>query len=160
MSAALLEAVVGANDAERAEFVTIRIADQLLGIPVLTVQDVLGPHKILRIPLAPNAVAGALNLRGRIVTAIDMRVCLGLAGCEDPSAAMSVVVDHDGELYSLLVDDVGDVLAPLPEGFERNPSNLGLPWRDVCSGVYRLEKALLLRLDVKRLIGAIDAEGA
>lgn len=144
----------------RSEYVTIRIGGQLLGIPVLTVQDVLGPHKILHIPLAPRAVAGALNLRGRIVTALDLRLCLGLTGCESASKAMSVVVEHDGELYSLLVDEVGDVLAPPQEGYQRNPSNLAPPWRDVCNGVYRLKDALLPVLDVKRLVGLVEEEAA
>ena len=144
----------------RSEYVTIKLESQLLGIPVLTVQDVLGAHKILRIPLAPPAVAGALNLRGRIVTAIDTRVCLGLPPCADASEAMSVVIDYDGELYSLLVDDVGDVLAPPDDGYEANPANLAPPWRDICSGVYRLDSELLLLLDVQRLISLVDPEAA
>ena len=148
------------STAERAEYVTIRVAGQLLGIPVLTVEDVLGPHKILYIPLAPSAVAGALNLRGRIVTALDLRLCLGLQPCADPSSAMSVVVEHEGELYSLLVDEVGDVLAPPLDRHERNPSNLDPPWRDLCAGVYRLDDALLLVLDVKRLVGVVEEEAA
>jgi len=149
-----------AKRANRAEYVTIVVAGQMLGIPVLTVQDVLGPHKILHIPLAPRAVAGALNLRGRIVTALDLRLCVGLTPCKDASSAMSVVVEHEGELYSLLVDEVGDVVAPPSDRFERNPSNLAAPWRDVCNGVYRLEKALLLMLDVKRLVGMVEEEVA
>jgi purine-binding chemotaxis protein CheW len=60
------------------DFVTIRLAGQLLGIPVLSVHDVLKPQKITRVPLAPDSVAGVLNLRGRIVTAVDLRSSLGL----------------------------------------------------------------------------------
>ena len=160
MSVQALYETDSAAEAARDEYVTIKIGGQLLGIPVLTVQDVLGPHNILHIPLAPSAVAGALNLRGRIVTALDMRVCVGLPACEEPSKAMSVVVEHDGELYSLLVDEVGDVLAPPQDGFQRNPSNLAPPWRDVCTGVYRLKDALLPVLEVKRLVGLVDEEAA
>ena len=157
---AVVKSMDQSDRAARAEYVTIRVAGQLLGIPVLTVQDVLGPHKILHIPLAPRAVAGALNLRGRIVTALDLRVCVGLSPCPNPSEAMSVVVEHEGELYSLLVDEVGDVLSPPAEKFERNPSNLTAPWRDVCTGVYRLKDALLLQLNVKRLVGLVENEAA
>ncbi|HAI31166.1 MAG TPA: chemotaxis protein CheW, partial [Thalassospira sp.] len=71
------------------------------GIPVLTVQDVLGPQRITRIPLSPPEVAGSLNLRGRIVTAIDVRKRLGLRDREDDEPGMSIVVDEGGELYSL-----------------------------------------------------------
>jgi purine-binding chemotaxis protein CheW len=78
--------------------------------------------------------------------------------CEDPSAAMSVVIDHKGELYSLLVDDVGDVLAPSTKGIERIPSNISSPSRDVCSGVYRLPDEILLVLEVDRLFRLIDKD--
>ena len=78
------------------DFVTAYIGKQLFGIPVLTVQDVLGPQRITRIPLAPPEVAGSLNLRGRIVTAIDVRKRLGLRDKEDEDPGMSIVVDQGG----------------------------------------------------------------
>jgi len=78
---------------ETQDYVTMFIEGQLFGIQVLTVQDVLGPQKITRIPLAPREVAGSLNLRGRIVTAIDVRLRLGLPKSVDESKGMSVVVD-------------------------------------------------------------------
>src|ERR1700731_467442 len=96
---------------EAQEFVTVTVAGQLFGIPVLQVQDVLGPQRITRVPLAPPEVAGSLNLRGRIVTAIDIRIRLGLPELTDGKPGMSVVVDHGGELYSLMVDSVGEVLS-------------------------------------------------
>ena len=92
------------------EFVTATIGDQLCGIPVLKVQDVLGPQRITPIPLAPDEVAGSLNLRGRIVTAIDLRARLGLLNRSNGDDEMSIVVEHHGELYSLMVDAVGEVL--------------------------------------------------
>src|SRR5437773_6806042 len=107
-----LREVNGASGAttEARDFVTMTIAEQLFGIPVLQVQDVLGPQRITRIPLAPPEVAGSLNLRGRIVTAIDLRTRLGLPQLTDGKPRMSIVVDHGGELYSLMVDQVGEVL--------------------------------------------------
>ncbi len=86
---------------------TLTVASQLCGVPVLAVRDVLGPQTITRIPLAPPEVAGSLNLRGRIVTAVDLRRRLMLAPRPAGARPMSVVVEHQGELYSLLADQVG-----------------------------------------------------
>ena len=139
--------VVGAQR----QVVTVVIERQTFGIPVLVVQDILGPQKITRVPLAPAEVAGALNLRGRIVTAINVRRRLGLAPRPAEMKGMNVVVEHDGELYSLMVDGVGEVLSLDDARFERNPANLAQHWRDVSLGVYRLNDKLLLVLDVERL---------
>ncbi|HZS85748.1 MAG TPA: chemotaxis protein CheW [Stellaceae bacterium] len=141
-----------ANSSEGSDFVSIVIADQLFGIPVLQVQDVLGPQRITRVPLAPPEVAGSLNLRGRIVTAIDIRTRLGLPELADGKSRMSVVVDHGGELYSLMVDQVGEVLSLSPSAFERNPATLDPRWREVSAGIYRLDGSLLVVLDVARLL--------
>src|SRR5689334_17114366 len=92
------------------QYVSLTIGDQMLGIPVLNVHDVLTPQRITRVPLAPGEVAGSLNLRGRIVTAIDVRRRLCLPPRTDKGPCMSVVVEHSGESYSLIVDGVGEVL--------------------------------------------------
>jgi purine-binding chemotaxis protein CheW len=145
---------------ESQDYVTMTIADQLFGIPVLTVQDVLGSQRITRIPLAPPEVAGALNLRGRIVTAMDVRRRLDLPGREQGKAGMSVVVDHNGELYSLIVDSVGEVLSLPNEAFERNPATLDPKWREVSAGIYRLDGKLLVVLEVSRLLDIRRADAA
>lgn len=145
---------------ESQDYVTMTIADQLFGIPVLTVQDVLGSQRITRIPLAPPEVAGALNLRGRIVTAMDVRRRLDLPARESGKAGMSVVVDHNGELYSLIVDSVGEVLSLPNEAFERNPATLDPKWREVSAGIYRLDGKLLVVLEVSRLLDIRRAEAA
>jgi purine-binding chemotaxis protein CheW len=142
------------------DFVTMTVADQLFGIPVLSVQDVLGPQRITRIPLSPPEVAGALNLRGRIVTAIDVRRRLGLAARDAGLPSMSIVVDQSGELYSLTVDTVGEVLSLPVEAFERNPPTLDLAWREVSGGIYRLEGKLMVVLDVARLLDIRRADAA
>jgi purine-binding chemotaxis protein CheW len=134
------------------DFVTATIGKQMFGIPVLTVQDVLGPQRITRIPLAPPEVAGSLNLRGRIVTAIDVRKRLGLRAKEDNDPGMSIVVDQGGELYSLMVDQVGEVLSVPQNAFEQNPATLDPRWREFSDGIFRLEKKLLVILDVTRLL--------
>ena len=134
------------------EFVTATIGSQLCGIPVLKVQDVLGPQRITPIPLAPVEVAGSLNLRGRIVTAIDLRTRLGLTLRADDKNEMSIVVEHHGELYSLMIDAVGEVLQMPASNFERNPATLDPVWRGFSEGVYRLTEGLLVILDVDMLL--------
>jgi len=139
-------------NSENQNFVTLMIAGQLFGIPVLSVQDVLGPQRITRIPLAPPEVAGALNLRGRIVTAVDVRRRLNLPAREDNGAGMSVVVEHRGEPYSLMIDSVGEVMELPTASFEPNPPTLNPRWRQVSAGIYRLEGRLMLVLEVDKLL--------
>lgn len=134
------------------DFVTVTIADQLFGIPVLSVQDVLGPQKITHIPKAPPEVAGALNLRGRIVTSIDVRCRLNLPPRPEGEKGMSVVVEHQGEPYSLMIDSVGEVLSLPEDRFDRNPATLDSRWREIAGGIYRLDEELLVVLDVDRLL--------
>ena len=117
------EASSGIGSAD-AQFVTMTISDQLFGLPVLSVHDVLAPQKITRIPLAPREVAGALNLRGRIVTTIDVREALDLPRTADRAAGMYVVVEHGGEFYSLMIDTVGEVMTLPADHFERTPQTV------------------------------------
>lgn len=142
------------------EYVTAIIAGQLFGIPVLQVQDVLGPQKINPIPLAPPEVAGSLNLRGRIVTAIDVRRRLGLPAYEGKGGGMSVVVEQGAELYSLIIDEVGEVLNLPIADFERNPANLDPLWREVTAGIFQLDGKLMVVLDINRLLTFSKAEAA
>jgi len=142
------------------DFVTMTIDQQLFGIPVLQVQDVLGPQRITRIPLAPPEVAGSLNLRGRIVTAIDVRLRLGLPPRPRSDNDMSIVVDLRGELYSLMVDSVGEVLSVSSKSFERNPATLDPIWRDLSAGICRLNNQLMVVLDVARLLDFAYREAA
>lgn len=134
--------------------VSVRIGAQAFGVPVLSVQDVIAQTGINRVPLGPPEVAGSLNLRGRIVTAIDMRRRLGMEPRGPDEGFMSVIVERNGELYALLVDDVGDVLW-LPESqHEAPPITLSAEWRRLCSGLYRLEGELLLVLNVADVLAS------
>ena len=140
---------------ENQEYVTIRLAGQLLGIPVLAVHDVLNSQNITHIPMAPAWVAGVLNLRGRIVTAIDLRQRLGLPAIEKKQGSknsMSIVVEHRGEPYSLIIDRVGEVLTLNMSDYEKNPVTLDPRWGEISSGIFRLEKELMVVLDVRRLL--------
>ncbi|MBL8642049.1 MAG: chemotaxis protein CheW [Alphaproteobacteria bacterium] len=143
---------VGSVSSTQKDFLTIDINGQKFGIPILQVQDVLGEIKVTRIPLAPPQVSGSLNLRGRIVTAIDVRKCLGLPTLEENKKHMSVVVIHDDELYSLIIDKVGDVLTLQEKEFEQNPATLDITWKSVSLGVYRLDGEILVILDVPKLL--------
>lgn len=141
---------LGADGAEIC--LTLTVAEALCGIPVLAVRDVLTAQAITRIPLAPPEVAGSLNLRGRIVTAIDLRRRLGLPPRPEGAAGMNVVVEREGELYSLLVDHVGEVV-PLPlAGRAAKPPTLDPVWREVAEAVQRLDDRLLILLDVERVL--------
>lgn len=142
---------------ETREFITMFVDNQLFGIPVLQVQDVLGPQKITKVPLSPREVAGSLNLRGRIVTAIDLRTRLNVPPREDGGKSMSVVADHNGEFYSLIVDQVGEVMALPASDYEKTPATLDPRWREVSDGVYRLKGKLLIVLDVNKLL-TFDSE--
>lgn len=127
--------------------VSIQLCDATFGVPVLQVQDVVAETPLNLVPLAPPEVAGVMNLRGRIVTAIDMRRRLGLPPRE--GRHMSVIVEHRNELYALIVDDVGDVLWLASADRELVPVTVDARWRSICAGLHRLENSLLLVLDVE-----------
>lgn len=129
-------------------FVTIYVADQLFGLAVERVQDILIPEKIARIPLAPAEVAGSINLRGRIVTVIDVRTRLGLSRKKSKGKVMCVTVEQGQELYSLQVDSVGNVQSLSVSRIEPNPSTLDPRWRGISNGVVRLEGELMVVLDI------------
>ncbi len=138
------------------DYLTIMISDQTFGIPVLQVQDVLREQEVTKIPLASPEVAGSLNLRGRIVTAIDVRRRLGLPAREENDHNMSVVVEHKDELFSLIIDSVGDVLTLDDKNFEKTPGTLEQTWRDISSGIFQLEDNLLVVMDVSSLLENIS----
>lgn len=134
-------------------FVTFMVHDQLFGIPVRRVQDVLTPDVIARVPLSPAEISGSINLRGRIVTVIDVRKRLHLpAAGTQTGRRMGVTTESGAEFYSLLVDAVGDIMSLDGGQREDNPSTLDPLWRDVAEGVYRVDGNLLVALDIERLL--------
>lgn len=137
---------------ETMDFLTFTIAEQLFGIPVLMVQDVLSSYQITHVPMAPPEVMGSLNLRGRVVTAIDMRARLNLPPRADSTESMSIVAENEHELYSLVVDSVGEVLGLSTSAFDHNPPTLDPAFRAFSEGIYRLDDQLMVVLDVHRLL--------
>jgi purine-binding chemotaxis protein CheW len=133
-------------------FVTVMSGGQLFGLDLGRVRDVFVPRGLSEVPLAPPEVAGVLNLRGRVVTAISLRERLGLPRHEDRTAALAVGIEKQGELYGIVVDAVGEVLQLAPSTYEANPVNLDPRWASVCAGVHRLKDDLLIVLDVNKVL--------
>jgi purine-binding chemotaxis protein CheW len=143
------------------EYVTVSLDDQLFGLPISRVQDVFIPDRLTLVPLAPPQIAGVLNLRGRIVTAIDMRRRLGLPKRDDKAPAIAVGIELRGESYGLLVDAVGEVMKLQKEQCEPKPANIDARLAEVTSGVYRLDGNLLVVLDIDRVFDMyLDAKAA
>ncbi len=134
------------------EYVTAQIGGELIGLPILRVQDVFIPERPTRVPLAPPEIAGVLNLRGRIVTLIDMRRRLGLAPFDDDKPRMAIGVEMRGESYGLLIDGIGEVLRLDDEAREPNPVNLDPRLARVSTGIHRLDDQLLMVIDVDRVL--------
>jgi len=144
--------VAGTVDGQEVEYVTVVIGGQLFGLPIEKVQDVFSPDRLTRVPLAPPEVAGVLNLRGRIVTAIDMRVRLGLPKMDTTKPPMAVGIDHQGEAFGLLIDQVGEVMKLPAASKEATPANLDKRWAKISDGVHRLDGQLLVVLDVEHVL--------
>ncbi|HEV2631350.1 MAG TPA: chemotaxis protein CheW [Pseudolabrys sp.] len=134
------------------EYVTAQIGGELIGLPILRVQDVFIPERPTRVPLAPPEIAGVLNLRGRIVTLIDMRRRLGLAPSAEDKPRMAIGVEMRGESYGLLIDGIGEVLRLDDEAREPNPVNLDPRLARVSTGIHRLDDQLLMVIDVDRVL--------
>jgi len=134
------------------EYVTATIGGQLFGLPISRVQDVFLVDRLARVPLASAEIAGVLNLRGRIVTAIDMRRRLEMDAREDGRQRMAVGIECKGESYGLLIDEIGEVLKLLTNSREDNPVNLDARLARVSAGVHRLDGQLLVVLDVDRVL--------
>lgn len=134
------------------QFVSFLIDEELFGVPVSMVQEVLNPQRIAATPLARPEIAGLLNLRGQIVTAFNLRRRLGLKDAADGQQCMNIVVRFRGESFSLLVDNVGDVITFNDARMEPPPRTLDPKVRALVAGVYRLESQLIVILDLEQLL--------
>jgi len=126
------------------------------GVDVLRVQEIIRYQRMTKVPLAPPAVEGLINLRGQIVTALDLRRQLGFLPRQSDRLPINVVVRAGEEALSLLVDDIGDVVEVDDERFEMPPETLSGPMARLVTGVYKMDERLLLVLDVDRSVAGDD----
>ena len=138
---------------------TFLLDNLLLGIEVMNVQEVIRYQEMTAVPLASSVVRGLINLRGQIVTAIDMRARLGLPARTNGELPMNVVVRTSDGVVSLLVDEIGDVVEVDERFYERAPETMASAFRDLVPGVYKLDGALLLLLDAARIAALGTAAG-
>jgi purine-binding chemotaxis protein CheW len=142
------------------QFCTFYLDKHFFGVPVAEVQEVIRYLELTRVPLVSEVVRGLINLRGQIVTAIDLRLCLGMPERPAGQLPMNVVIRTSDGAVSLLVDEIGDVLDVSPESMEEPPETLQGPMREMVRGVYKLAGTLLLELDMQRAISDIGKESA
>jgi len=135
---------------EDRQFCTFMVDKLHFGVEVLQVQELIRFQEMTRVPLANSVIRGLINLRGQIVTAIDLRRRLGLERREDGALPMNVVIRTDEGVLSLLVDEIGDVLNVSQDSFERPPETISGVARELISGVYKLKDRLLLILDTEK----------
>ena len=152
MSTDTLAPIAERTGTDSQSFVTFKVAGQLFGVPVIRVQDILMPDVVAPVPGGPKEVRGLINLRGRIVTVVDMRARLGLPKNDDGKPAMAVGVDLRGESYGLLIDQIGEVLRLAEDSREENPVNLDPRMAKLAGGVHRLDGQLMVVLDVDRVL--------
>lgn len=139
------------------QYCTFYLDNNFLGIAVTQVQEVLKYQQMTIVPLSSDVVAGLINLRGQIVTALDLRKVMGLDSLQD-RLPMNIVVQGDDGPLSLLVDEIGDVVEVDTEFFEDPPETLELSFRHLIQGVYKLEGKLMLVLDLQRAVfSLVDA---
>ncbi|HJL15086.1 MAG TPA: chemotaxis protein CheW [Sandaracinaceae bacterium LLY-WYZ-13_1] len=138
------------------QYCTFQLDGWLLGVPIERVQEVIRPPETTGVPLAPRAVSGLINLRGEIVTAIDLRRRFGAAARTDDAETMNVVLRHEEGAVALRVDAIGDVLEVTADRFRTPPPTLTGPAHELVRGVYELDDGLLLVLDTERAVEGMD----
>lgn len=140
--------------AHELEYVTLMIGEQQFGLPISEVHEVFAAHQITPVPLAPVAIKGLLNLRGRVVTAVCLRTVLGIVGDAARTDSMAIGIESDGEPFALLVDRIGDVMRLSTTTLEPNPIHMNAAWQNLSCGVHRLETSILVVLDLEKVIGS------
>ena len=136
-----------------AQYCTFVLDGHLFGIPVASVQEVLREQEVTPVPLAAPEISGLINLRGQIVTTLNLRERLRLPARPQGEPSVSVVVRAaDGSAVSLVVDRIGDVLEPDPGSLEAPPETLDPDITALVEGVCKLDGRLMLMLDTERAI--------
>ncbi len=141
------------------QFCTFYLDGHFFGVGVETVQEVFRYQEMTHIPLAPPEIRGLINLRGQVITAIDLRERLKMEKLPEGQNPMNVVVRTGDSVVSLLVDEIGDVLEVPENVYERPPETIPEEVRKLVYGVYKLEGKLLLILDAEKAVN-IDTSPA
>lgn len=134
------------------QFCTFYVDQLYFGVDVRQVQEVIRQQEMTRVPLSPNTIGGLINLRGQIITAIDLRQKLELAERPKDKPHMNVVIHNDGTAASFLVDEISDVVTVESEAYEPAPETLSAVARELVQGVYKLKHQLLLVLNPQRAL--------
>jgi purine-binding chemotaxis protein CheW len=138
------------------QYATFEVDDQLFGLDVAIVQEVLSFGEYTPVPLAPKAIGGLFNLRGQVIAAVDLRVQLGLPPRDIEGPAMNVIVRTEEESVSLLVDRIGEVVELDDDSFEPPPDTLHGPSRELINGAFKLDGRLMLALDPARAVDTVS----
>ena len=146
------------DDSIHDHYLTVKIGDQLFGFPVIHLRDIFKSLEITPIPLAPKAILGSINLRGKVVTVIDLRLKLYPNVNIEDRESMHIAVAHGQELLSFVVDSVGDVLNIPQSKFEPLPSTLEQHWLNIAEGVCQINESLIIRLNMEHLLDLITRE--
>jgi purine-binding chemotaxis protein CheW len=149
-----------AYTSDASQLVTVFVGGQMFGLPILKVRDVFVINELTPVPLAPAAVSGLFNLRGRVLTILSMRALLGLPPQDDKGEAMAIGIEWHGEAFGLLVDRVSEVMSLTGATREANPANLDPRWAELSAGVHRLSDQLLIELSLDALFGERLAKAA
>jgi purine-binding chemotaxis protein CheW len=154
------ESEADTQDMDAAQLVTVSVGGQMFGLPILKVRDVFVINELTPVPLAPTSVAGLFNLRGRVLTILDMRALLALPPGGAPEESVAIGIEWHGEAFGLLVDKVSEVMSLSAETREKNPANLDPRWAELSAGVHRLADQLLIELDLDALFADRFAKAA
>lgn len=134
------------------QFATFKVGNLLFGVDVHDVQEIIRYQQLTPVPLAPDVVRGLMNLRGQIITAIDLRRRLAVNTATPEQELMNIVVSVEAEKVSLLVDSVGDVIKVSKDTFEETPPTVGGRIREIAKGVFKLPDGLMLVLNTERAV--------
>jgi purine-binding chemotaxis protein CheW len=149
-----------AQDMDAAQLVTVSVGGQIFGLPILKVRDVFVINELTPVPLAPPSVAGLFNLRGRVLTILDMRALLALPPGGALEESVAIGIEWHGEAFGLLVDKVSEVMSLSADTREKNPANLDPRWAELSAGVHRLSDQLLIEIDLDALFADRFAKAA
>lgn len=134
------------------QFCTFYLNDYCFGVNVLEVQEVFRYQEITSVPLTEGVISGLINLRGQIITAVNLRLRLGMEALAEGQVPMNVVARTQEDVVSLLVDRIGDVMEIPEDCYEQAPDTIQGAMRDLVTGVYKLEGCLLMILDTKKVL--------